>query len=203
MGSIVGRKLKDGSVDYQTPIIIKAKGRIVHQESSNFDCRPTVIAWLARRAKKLKAPDALDAARRRSGTVGDVISHYLKAKENDIGWTKIRFSERSEISSSSVKFRVRICGLSMLPWIAPTSVGAIHLTCDIHNAGPAISDPHRARIFERNFRGANSAGKPGTGVGLFIARTLARMQGGDVALLAAGDVTAFRLSLPRPEGAAP
>ncbi|QYX56447.1 PAS domain-containing sensor histidine kinase [Roseovarius sp. SCSIO 43702] len=75
-----------------------------------------------------------------------------------------------------------------------------HVTCDVRNTGTDIDETERERIFERNFRGANSTGKPGTGVGLFIARTLARMQGGEVALLPGGNGTTFRLSLPRPEG---
>ncbi|WP_099826496.1 sensor histidine kinase [Oceaniglobus indicus] len=77
------------------------------------------------------------------------------------------------------------------------------LRCDISNIGPGIADAERARIFERNVRGTNSVGKPGTGVGLFIGRTLARMQGGDIALLTGDGTTTFRLSLPRPTEATP
>jgi len=88
MDPIVERKRKDGSVSYRAQIVIKSKGRIVHQESSSFDRRTTAKAWLTRREKELKAPGALDAARRKTGTVGDVISDCLKARENDIGRTK-------------------------------------------------------------------------------------------------------------------
>ncbi len=76
------------------------------------------------------------------------------------------------------------------------------VVCDVHNAGTPIAEADRPRIFERNFRGANSVGAPGTGVGLFIARTLARMQGGDVVLRPCDSGTIFRLSLPRPESEA-
>jgi PAS domain S-box-containing protein len=78
-----------------------------------------------------------------------------------------------------------------------------HITCDVRNTGLTLSDSDRTRVFERNFRGANSTGKPGTGVGLFIAHTLAQMQGGDIVLLPERETTAFRLSLPRPQGALP
>jgi hypothetical protein len=37
MGSIVERKRKDGTVSVSAQILIKPKGRIVHQESSSFD----------------------------------------------------------------------------------------------------------------------------------------------------------------------
>ncbi len=73
------------------------------------------------------------------------------------------------------------------------------LSCDVHNDGPLIPPEERDLIYERNYRGANSVGIAGTGVGLFIARALARMQGGDVALVPAGgdEGTRFRMTLPR------
>lgn len=70
------------------------------------------------------------------------------------------------------------------------------LCCDVHNSGTPIPEDERARVFERNHRGANSVGTIGTGIGLFMARTLARMQGGDVTL-EEGDGTTFRMTLPR------
>lgn len=72
--------------------------------------------------------------------------------------------------------------------------------CDVTNESDAIPEDERARLFDPNFRGSNSIGVAGTGVGLFIARSLARMQGGEVSLQpGARDVT-FRLTLPRAEG---
>ncbi|MCZ4352823.1 ATP-binding protein [Roseovarius aestuarii] len=74
---------------------------------------------------------------------------------------------------------------------------AENLFCDVSNEGNPIPEKERAQIFVRNFRGTNSVGSKGTGVGLFIARTLARMQGGDVSLLSSAETTTFRLTLPR------
>lgn len=88
MGSIVERKRKDGTVSYRAQILIKSKGRIVHQESSSFDRLTTAKAWLKRREKELATPGGLDAARRKSGSVGDVIDDYLKSTGGDIGRTK-------------------------------------------------------------------------------------------------------------------
>lgn len=70
-------------------------------------------------------------------------------------------------------------------------------SCNVHNEGVPIPDEDRARIFERNHRGANSVGVTGTGIGLFMARTLARMQGGEVTLVPEGEGVTFRLDLPR------
>ena len=58
----------------------------------------------------------------------------------------------------------------------------------------------RAQLFDANFRGQNSVGTRGTGVGLFIARSLARMQGGDLQLRDTDRGTSFRFTLPRYEG---
>lgn len=73
--------------------------------------------------------------------------------------------------------------------------------CDIINIGTAIEEEDRERLFEPNFRGHNSIGTQGTGVGLFIARSLARMQGGEVSLHCNNHRTTFRLTLPRFGGA--
>lgn len=73
---------------------------------------------------------------------------------------------------------------------------AQRLFCDVHNAGARIAEQDREHLFERNYRGANSVGIAGTGIGLFMARTLARMQGGDVSLQPGSDGVTFRLTLP-------
>jgi Mg2+ and Co2+ transporter CorA len=88
MGSIVERKRKDGTVSYRAPILIKSKGRIVHQESSSFDRLTTTKAWLKRHDTELEAPDGLDAARRKTSPVGDAIDDFIKATCGDIGRTK-------------------------------------------------------------------------------------------------------------------
>ncbi|MEQ5829401.1 PAS domain-containing sensor histidine kinase [Sulfitobacter sp. NFXS29] len=74
------------------------------------------------------------------------------------------------------------------------------LHCDVANAGPGIAEEDRGQLFDANFRGRNSVGTQGTGIGLFIARSLARMQGGDVHLRDSDVGTLFRFTLPRYEG---
>ena len=54
---------------------------------------------------------------------------------------------------------------------------------EVLDAGPGISDDERELVFERFHRGrAGRAGPPGTGLGLPIARELARQWGGEVTL---------------------
>lgn len=71
------------------------------------------------------------------------------------------------------------------------------LFCDVHNDGTSFSQQDHEHLFERGYRGSNSVGMAGTGIGLFMARTLARMQGGDVELTSDQQGVTFRLTLPR------
>ncbi|MAS14454.1 MAG: hypothetical protein CMH69_14240 [Nitratireductor sp.] len=57
-----------------------------------------------------------------------------------------------------------------------------YVACHVANQGTIACRNEREAIFERYFRGSNSEGRPGIGIGLYMSRTLARMQGGDVRL---------------------
>jgi signal transduction histidine kinase len=69
---------------------------------------------------------------------------------------------------------------------------------EVRDRGPGISPEHQRLIFEK-FGRANVAehAKPGTGLGLFIARSIAEAHGGDLEVRSAPGLGAtFRLSLP-------
>jgi signal transduction histidine kinase len=75
--------------------------------------------------------------------------------------------------------------------------GAIEAT--VTDTGPGISPGHLARIFDRFYRAESARTREGggTGIGLAIARGLARAQDGDLEAMNAKDGGAmFRLSLP-------
>ena len=69
---------------------------------------------------------------------------------------------------------------------------------DVIDDGPGIAVSDRARVFERFVRLDDSRARDsgGTGLGLPIARQIARAHGGDLTLVPEGDVTCFRLLLP-------
>lgn len=71
----------------------------------------------------------------------------------------------------------------------------------VTDKGPGIAESERERIFEKFQRGAAAARVPGTGMGLHIAREIARMHGGEAWVEAgAGGGAVFCLALPAGEG---
>jgi signal transduction histidine kinase len=72
------------------------------------------------------------------------------------------------------------------------------LAVTIADAGPGVKREDRDRIFERYERGAAGAGAEGTGLGLYVSRSLCRAMGGDLVLEPAGSEpgAAFTVLLP-------
>lgn len=69
--------------------------------------------------------------------------------------------------------------------------------CAVSNQGALDRQDGPDVVFERYFRGTNAEGRPGIGIGLYIARTLARMQEGDVRIeRGEDDRITFVLDLP-------
>ncbi|MHB2169028.1 sensor histidine kinase [Alsobacter sp. R-9] len=62
------------------------------------------------------------------------------------------------------------------------SAGEAYATLTIADAGPGIPEEERAAVLERFRRGSQSAGTPGSGLGLSIARDVAEALGGHVEL---------------------
>jgi len=71
---------------------------------------------------------------------------------------------------------------------------------DVDDTGPGIEPGERERIFDRFYRGpdANGTNRQGRGLGLTIARSLARAHGGDVTVMPArsGTGATFRVTIP-------
>lgn len=71
------------------------------------------------------------------------------------------------------------------------------ITCAVRNAGQLAADIDPERLFERYYRGHRAASGTGLGIGLYMARALARLQGGELALdTSAADTVTFVLALP-------
>jgi len=70
-------------------------------------------------------------------------------------------------------------------------------TIDVRDFGPGIATRERSRIFQPFYRSSSllTDGVSGTGIGLDIARQLARLHGGDVSLQEVSTGACFRVSL--------
>ena len=72
----------------------------------------------------------------------------------------------------------------------------------VGNTGPAIPPTSQEHMFERFHRGTVGENVPGHGIGLNLARELARLHGGDLRLARSdGDWTEFELRLKLAESA--
>lgn len=81
---------------------------------------------------------------------------------------------------------------------APAAAGGVRI--DVRDRGPGIAPEHQALVFER-FGRAPATGKPGSGLGLFVARAVAEAHGGSLRLSSApGEGAIFTLSLPSSPG---
>ncbi len=68
---------------------------------------------------------------------------------------------------------------------------------EVTDTGPGIPADEVERIFERFYRGPHvGTHRAGRGIGLTIARSLARVHGGDVVAETTGPGATFRLTVP-------
>ena len=83
-----------------------------------------------------------------------------------------------------------------------TAQGALQLA--VRDQGPGLSPQVAARIFELHERGERASQTRGFGLGLWVARRIARMHGGDIQVSASEQAsTCFTMTLPRATVQAP
>jgi len=92
---------------------------------------------------------------------------------------------------------VRYGGGAVTVTVRPEA-GERRLTATIADGGPGVAEGDRPAIFERYERGAAGSTTEGTGLGLYVSRSLCRAMGGDLRLEPAGPGrgAAFTISLP-------
>lgn len=72
-----------------------------------------------------------------------------------------------------------------------------HVRIDVRDRGAGVPDAERERIFQRYVRGSDGSGRPGAGLGLHLAREIARRNDGDLALADTGPQgSTFSLRIP-------
>lgn len=87
------------------------------------------------------------------------------------------------------------------PEAAPVEIVAVDdglaVTIMVTDHGVGIPQPQQERVFDRFFRASTSTSIPGTGVGLYTARQIALLHGGDITLSSIeGQGSTFTLRLP-------
>jgi two-component system sensor histidine kinase KdpD len=71
------------------------------------------------------------------------------------------------------------------------------ITIDVTDHGPGIPPQEQSRVFERMYRSPSVEKKiPGSGLGLSIAKSIARAHGGDLGVASRPGETTFRMALP-------
>jgi signal transduction histidine kinase len=71
------------------------------------------------------------------------------------------------------------------------------ISVEVRDRGPGIAPEHHALVFEKFGRVTGEHAKPGTGLGLFIARSIAEAHGGSLDVRTGdGRGTTFTLELP-------
>lgn len=85
------------------------------------------------------------------------------------------------IISNAVKF-TEFGSVQVYATIRESTDEGLRFAVSVTDSGPGLAEEDQARVFESFQRGRDSAQTPGTGLGLNIARTLARLMGGDVRL---------------------
>ena len=68
---------------------------------------------------------------------------------------------------------------------------------DVIDTGPGVPPEARDRVFERFYRAGTSAGSPGAGLGLSIARGAVEANGGRLTLEPSASGSTFRITIPR------
>lgn len=92
--------------------------------------------------------------------------------------------------------------LKYSPPLSAITVSAVlrngNVVIGVHDEGAAIPESEQRRLFEKFYRGANTAGQvPGSGMGLAIAKEIARLHSGDVLVESkSGEGTTFLLAVP-------
>jgi heavy metal sensor kinase len=82
--------------------------------------------------------------------------------------------------------------------VALTGAKNQHVVISIRDTGVGISSADLNRIFERFYRCDQSRSQPGTGLGLSLARAIARAHGGDITVKSAvGQGSTFTIMLPK------
>jgi len=182
--------------------------------------RDSFLALIEHETNRLSdlVTDVLDTSRIESGSfsytfgdvdLGELVQESAAAAECGQDEVRIRANVRRplpRIRGDRERLRQVITNLidnaiKYSPADAEVEVGAYaengSITVVVRDQGPGIAREHQALIFEKFGRASGDPAKPGTGLGLFIARSIAQAHGGTLEVQSGpGQGATFRLALP-------
>src|ERR1700737_106725 len=88
MGTVIPRKLSDGSIRYQAQLLFKRGGKIVHRRGGGVERKQAAAAWLEKRETELAKPGAFERLKDQDPTLAVVIDRYGDESIKKIGRTK-------------------------------------------------------------------------------------------------------------------
>ena len=181
--------------------------------------REAFLAVIADETSRLSAlvGDVLDTSRIEAGTfgyrfseidLGDIVRSSVAAAElgqDEVSLTTELPTDLPNVRGDSERLRQLVENLISNAIKYSDSGGEVqvdvraddgHVLVRVRDSGPGILAEHHAQIFEK-FGRAGGANKPGTGLGLFLARSFAEAHGGSLQVESEpGEGAAFLLRLP-------
>jgi integrase len=88
MGTVIQRRLADGTLTYSAQISLMKNGAIIHREARTFRDRDVAKRWVGKREKELAKPGGMDGAKIGKETLRDAIDRYIDSSRKKIGKTK-------------------------------------------------------------------------------------------------------------------
>ena len=83
------------------------------------------------------------------------------------------------------------------PVVLGGRLAASGIELSVRDHGPGVPRDEQPRVFDKFYRGSNAAGMPGSGLGLYMARSIVEVHGGILSLVSPGGGGAdFRIWLP-------
>jgi signal transduction histidine kinase len=122
----------------------------------------------------------------------DIDEDFLKATMPIVGDRKLLFQSFSNLLSNAIKYSRDEISIKVT-----ARSEARRIIIAIKDNGLGIPPQDVANLFERYYRGKNVSGIVGTGVGLYLVKTVVDLHGGEIAVQSKeGDGACFTISLP-------
>jgi signal transduction histidine kinase len=122
----------------------------------------------------------------------DIDEDFLKATMPIVGDRKLLFQSFSNLLSNAIKYSRDEINIKVT-----ARSEARRIIIAIKDNGLGIPPQDVANLFERYYRGKNVSGIVGTGVGLYLVKTVVDLHGGEIAVQSKeGDGACFTISLP-------